>query len=40
MDLLPCLKELVHSASSKTSDAFTEFINARQKAGYPVTLRD
>ena len=37
-ELFPCLKELIYAASSKTGDAFTGFINARQNAGYPVTL--
>ena len=38
MDLFPCLKELIYSVSSKTGDAFTEFIDSRQNAGHPVTL--
>jgi len=37
-DLLPCLKELIYSTTSRTGDAFTGFIDARQNAGYPVTL--
>ncbi|KAF8481665.1 hypothetical protein DFH94DRAFT_852486 [Russula ochroleuca] len=38
LELLPELKELVYSAGSDTSDAFTAFIDARQIAGRPVAL--
>ena len=37
-DLLPCLKELIYSPTSRTGDAFRGFIDARQNAGHPVTL--
>ncbi|KAH9981816.1 hypothetical protein BJV74DRAFT_66726 [Russula compacta] len=36
--LLPELKELSYSPSGDASSAFTAFINARQRAGRPVTL--
>ena len=36
--ILPELKELSYSASCDAGDAFTAFIDARQKAGHPVTL--
>jgi hypothetical protein len=38
LELLPELQELTYSRSGDTGDAFTSFINARQKAGRPVTL--
>jgi hypothetical protein len=38
LGLLPELQELAYSRSSKTGDAFTSFIDARQKAGRPVAL--
>ena len=38
LDLLPELQELTYSASPKTGDAFTSFVDARQNAGRPVTL--
>ncbi|KAI0282459.1 hypothetical protein BGY98DRAFT_1094204 [Russula aff. rugulosa BPL654] len=38
LELLPELQELTYSASSKTGDAFTSFVGARQNAGRPVTL--
>ena len=37
-DLLPELQELLHSATGVLYNAFSEFIDARQKAGCPVTL--
>ncbi|KAH9983235.1 hypothetical protein BJV74DRAFT_627135 [Russula compacta] len=38
MELLPELKELVHSGShSYARDAFAEFIDSRQNTGHPVT---
>ena len=36
LELLPELQELIYSRD--TSDAFTSFVDARQKAGRPVTL--
>ena len=38
LELLPELKELSYSAIGASHDAFTPFIDARQKAGCPVTL--
>ena len=38
LGLLPELQELAYSRSGKTGDGFTSFIDARQKAGRPVTL--
>jgi hypothetical protein len=38
LELLPELQELTYSESRNTGDAFTSFIDARQKAGRPVTL--
>ena len=38
VELLPELQELTYSASPKTGDAFTSFVDARQNAGRPVTL--
>ena len=38
LELLPELQELTHSGGGDTCDAFTSFIDARQKAGRPVTL--
>ena len=38
LDLLPELQELVYSGRGNADDAFTSFIDARQKAGRPVTL--
>jgi hypothetical protein len=37
LELLPELQELTYSGSGDTNDAFTSFIDARQKAGRPVT---
>lgn len=38
LGLLPELQGLAYSRSGKTGDGFTSFIDARQKAGRPVTL--
>ncbi len=38
LDLLPELQELTCSGSGDVGDAFTSFIDARQKASLPVTL--
>ena len=38
MELLPELKELEYFASSNAGEEFTSFIDAREKAGHPVTL--
>jgi hypothetical protein len=38
LEPLPELQELTYSGSRDTGDAFTSFIDARQKAGRPVTL--
>ena len=38
IDILPELKKLSYSASSNCDNAFTEFIDARENAGCPVTL--
>ncbi|KAI0270370.1 hypothetical protein BGY98DRAFT_1179786 [Russula aff. rugulosa BPL654] len=38
LDLLPELQELIYSGKGNADDAFTSFIDARQKAGRPVTL--
>ena len=38
MELLPELKDLSYSAEDDVGDDFTSFIDARKKAGYPVTL--
>ena len=38
MELLPELKDLSYSAEDDVGDDFTAFIDARKKAGYPVTL--
>jgi hypothetical protein len=37
-ELLPELKELLYSAGSGASDAFTAFIDARQISGRPVAV--
>ena len=37
-ELLPELQELTYLGSGNTGDAFTSFIEARQKAGCPITL--
>ena len=39
LELLPELQELVYPESDDVDDAFTPFIDARQNAGRPVTLR-
>ena len=38
LELLPELQEITYPGSSKADGAFTSFIDARQKAGRPVTL--
>jgi hypothetical protein len=38
LELLPALQRLFYFGSGNTGDAFTSFINARQKAGRPVNL--
>ena len=38
MELLPELKELEYFASGEAGNMFTSFIDAREKAGHPVTL--
>jgi hypothetical protein len=38
VDLLPELKQLSYAATEDHSDTFSAFIDARQKAGFPVTL--
>jgi hypothetical protein len=38
MDLLPELQKITYSASGSLDDAFAPFIEARQKAGRPVTV--
>jgi hypothetical protein len=38
LELLPELQELIYPGSSDAHDGFTAFIDARQKAGRPVTL--
>jgi hypothetical protein len=38
LELLPELQELTYSTRDNTGDAFTSFIDARQKAGRPITL--
>ena len=38
MDLFPELKELSYPAGADVGDAFTAFIDAREKAGHPVVL--
>lgn len=38
MDLLPELQELSYSAIASSLNVFTPFIDARQKAGRPVTM--
>jgi len=38
LELLPELQELAYSGSDKTGDVFASFIDARQKAGHPITL--
>jgi hypothetical protein len=40
LELLPELQELRYSGSGNSDDAFTSFIDARQKAGSPVTPSD
>jgi hypothetical protein len=40
LELLPELHELTYSRSSHTDDDYTSFINARHKAGRPITLVD
>ena len=40
LDLLPELHELTYSRNSDTDNKFASFINARQKAGYSITLLD
>jgi len=37
-ELLPELRKLSHSASGDSRNAFTQFVDARQKAGRPVTV--
>jgi len=37
-ELLPELQKLSHSARGDLRNAFTQFVNARQKAGRPVTV--
>ena len=39
LELLPELQTLGYFGSSRTAGAFTSFVNARQNAGRPVTLR-
>ena len=39
-ELLPELQELSHSTGGARHNAFTLFVDARQKAGHPVTVRD
>ena len=38
LGLLPELQELTYYGSGNTGDAFTSFVDARQKAGHPITL--
>jgi hypothetical protein len=38
LELLPELQEITYSGSGNANNAFTSFIDARQKAGRPVTL--
>ena len=38
LELLPDLQSLTYSGSGHAGDSFTSFIDARQNAGYPVTL--
>ena len=38
MELLPELHELSYDSTNTSHDAFTQFIDARQKAGHPVTV--
>ena len=38
LEFLPELQELTFSGSGNIGDAFTSFVNARQKAGCPITL--
>jgi hypothetical protein len=38
MDLLPELQKLLYPASETSDDAFAPFIEARRKAGHPVTV--
>jgi hypothetical protein len=38
LELLPELRKLTYAGSGETRDAFTSFIDTRQKAGHPVTL--
>ena len=38
LELLPELQELTYSTRGNTGDAFTSFIDVRQKAGRPITL--
>ncbi|KAH9981814.1 hypothetical protein BJV74DRAFT_887319 [Russula compacta] len=38
MDLLPELKELSYPTGANVGDAFTAFVDAREKAGHPVVL--
>ena len=38
MELLPELQKLSYSGRRTSRDAFTQFIDARQKAGHPVTV--
>ena len=37
-ELFPELQELLYSSKGSSHDAFTLFIDARQKAGHPVTV--
>jgi hypothetical protein len=39
LELLPELQELTYSGIGDASDAFKSFVDARQNAGCPVTLR-
>ena len=39
LELLPNLEEVGYSGGSDAQDAFTTFLNERQEAGYPVSLR-
>lgn len=38
LELLPELQDLTYSGGNNAGDAFASFIDARQNAGYPVTL--
>ena len=39
LELLPNLEEVGYSGESNARDAFTTFLNERQVAGHPVSLR-